>query len=175
MPDNNTGRRSFLAAAPLLTSLVQRTVAQQSKSAAPVSKLDANERTVIASVLPKVGVGHTAPLFFQNVSRALFPVSLALWTSLAFDYIARLSIGGTHLTYSYLKQFAVLPPSAFGPPDIAFVTPRVLELTYTSCSLKLWAEDLGYPGAPFAWDEDRRALLRAEPSVPISMRHLPRP
>ena len=92
-------------------------------------------------------------------------MSLALWTSLAFDYVARLSIGGTHLTYSYLRQFAVLAPSVFGTPDIAFVTPRVLELTYTSCSLKLWAEDLGHLGAPFVWDEDRRALLRAELDV----------
>jgi hypothetical protein len=48
------------------------------------------------------------------------------------------------------------------PSDPVFITPRVLELTYTSRSLKLWAEDLGHLGAPFAWDEDRRALLRAE-------------
>ena len=121
-----------------------------------------DERTVIASVFPKVGVGHTAPLFFQNVFKSLLPLSLALWTSLIFDYVARMAVGGTHLTYSYLKQFAVLPPSAFEASDIAFVTPRVLELTYTSYSLKLWAEDLGHIGSPFAWDEERRALLRAE-------------
>jgi hypothetical protein len=28
--------------------------------------------------------------------------------------------------------------------------------------MRPWAEDLGYTGKPFAWDEDRRALLRAE-------------
>jgi hypothetical protein len=37
-----------------------------------------------------------------------------------------------------------------------------LELTYTSHSLAPFARDLGYDGPPFAWDEDRRALLRAE-------------
>lgn len=31
--------------------------------------------------------------------------------------------------------------------------------------MKLWAEDLGYSGPPFAWDEDRRAQLRAELDV----------
>jgi len=38
----------------------------------------------------------------------------------------------------------------------------VLELTYTSHAMKLWAEDLGHTGAPFAWNPDRRAILRAE-------------
>lgn len=121
-----------------------------------------NERTVIASVMPLVGVGHTAPLFFQAAPPQLLPVSLAMWTSLPFDYVARLSIGGTHLTYSYLKQFAVLPPSVFAPSDIEFVTGRVLELTYTSRTMRPWAEDLGYNGSPFPWDEGRRAILRAE-------------
>lgn len=38
----------------------------------------------------------------------------------------------------------------------------MLELTYTSHSMRPWAEDLGYTGAPFAFDPDRRAQLRAE-------------
>jgi hypothetical protein len=40
--------------------------------------------------------------------------------------------------------------------------PRVLELTYTSHSMAPFARDLGYDGLPFPWDEERRALLRAE-------------
>jgi hypothetical protein len=47
-------------------------------------------------------------------------------------------------------------------PALAFIVPRVLELTYTSRSMALFARDLGYEGLPFAWDEDRRAVLRAE-------------
>jgi hypothetical protein len=39
---------------------------------------------------------------------------------------------------------------------------RILELTYTSHSMAPFARDLGYDGPPFAWDEGRRALLRAE-------------
>jgi len=121
-----------------------------------------DDRTVIAGVIPRAGVGHTAPLFYLQVPPQFAAISLGLWSSLSLDFVARLSIGGTHLTYSYLKQFAVLPPSAFDSVDSAFVTPRVLELTYTSHSMKAWAEDLGYLGAPFAWNEDRRALVRAE-------------
>lgn len=121
-----------------------------------------DERTVIASVFPKVGVGHTLPLFHLNVSPELTAASLAMWMSIPFDYIARLSVGGTHLTYSYLKQFAVIPPGQFKAREIEFVTSRVLELTYTSHAMRPWVEDLGYTGKSFGWDEERRALLRAE-------------
>jgi hypothetical protein len=38
----------------------------------------------------------------------------------------------------------------------------VLELVYTAYDLKPFAEDMGYHGEPFPWDEARRALLRAE-------------
>lgn len=54
------------------------------------------------------------------------------------------------------------PPVFYTAPRLAFIVPRVLELTYTSHSLAPFARDLGYDGAPFGWDEDRRALLRAE-------------
>lgn len=121
------------------------------------------ERTVIASVFPKVGVNHKLPLFYlPQSSPYTASVFLATMSSLSFDYIARQKIGGTSLTYSYLKQFIAHPPSAFSTDDLAFITPRVLELTYTSHAMKPWAEDLGYSGRPFAWDEDRRALARAE-------------
>ncbi|URI16139.1 Eco57I restriction-modification methylase domain-containing protein [Brevundimonas albigilva] len=123
------------------------------------------ERTVIADVFPKVGVGHTMPIFYLNGNAELAAAHLAMWLSLTFDFIARLSIGGTHLTYSYLKQFAALPPSTFSKNDLNFIRPRVLELTYTSHAMKSWAEDLGYSGKPFAWDDDRRAQLRAELDV----------
>ena len=38
----------------------------------------------------------------------------------------------------------------------------MLELTYTSESLRPYAADLGDTGQPFAWNEDRRTQLRAE-------------
>jgi hypothetical protein len=40
--------------------------------------------------------------------------------------------------------------------------PKALELTYTSEAMRPFAQELGYSGPPFAWDPDRRALLRAE-------------
>jgi hypothetical protein len=121
-----------------------------------------NERTVIASVIPKVAMGHTAPQFFLNVDAELSGAFLANLSSIVLDFVARQKIGGTHLTFGYLNQFPVLPPTAFSKDDLAFIRPRLLELTYTSHAMRPWAEDLGYSGNPFAWDEDRRAQLRAE-------------
>jgi len=40
--------------------------------------------------------------------------------------------------------------------------PRVLELTYTAWDLEPFAQDCGWPGPPFRWDEERRFLLRCE-------------
>jgi hypothetical protein len=55
-----------------------------------------------------------------------------------------------------------LPPSFYDKKNLSLIVPRVLELIYTSRSLAPFARDLGYNGPPFAWNEDRRALLRAE-------------
>jgi len=121
-----------------------------------------DERTVISSTIPRVAVGHTAPLFFVEQPARLAACFLANWNVLALDYVARQKVGGTHLTYGYLKQFPMLPPAAYDKDSQAFIIPLVLELTYTSHSMAPFARDLGHDGPPFAWDEERRALLRAE-------------
>ncbi|MGH7430193.1 MAG: S24 family peptidase, partial [Candidatus Methylomirabilaceae bacterium] len=40
--------------------------------------------------------------------------------------------------------------------------PRVLELVYTAWDLETFAQDCGWYGPPFRWDEERRFLLRCE-------------
>jgi len=120
------------------------------------------ERTVIASVMPLAGVGHTMPLLSTTTSAQRTAALLANLCSLTLDYCARVKVGGTHLTYGYLKQFPVLPPERYTDTDLTFIVPRVLELTYTSHDLSGWAHELGFEGEPFAFEPDRRAGLRAE-------------
>lgn len=121
------------------------------------------ERTLIASVFPKVGTGDTLLLKYPVVENAKVCAALnALLCSLTLDYICRQKIGGTHLKYNVFKQNVVLSPSTFSAADLTFIIPHVLELTYTSHSMRPWAEDLGYIGRPFVWDEVRRVELRAE-------------
>jgi hypothetical protein len=122
-----------------------------------------DERSVIASILPWAGVGHTMPLMFPSkVLPAHIAALLANLDSLVYDFVARQKIGGTHLTYSYLKQFPTLPPDAYREADLAYIVPRVLELAYTAHDLKPFAEDLGYDGEPFPWNPDRRHQLKCE-------------
>jgi hypothetical protein len=118
--------------------------------------------SVIATALPRIASNHKLPLFFCKGREKTQHVLLANLNSLVLDYTAKQKIAGTNLTYFYLKQFPILPPSFYTAPRLAFITPRVLELTYTSHSLAPFARDLGHDGPPFAWDEERRALLRAD-------------
>ena len=70
------------------------------------------ERTSVFSILPFVAVGHTAPLVFftPDIEPIQIACFLANMNSLILDYLARQKVGGSHLTYGYLKQFPVLPP-----------------------------------------------------------------
>ena len=80
----------------------------------------------------------------------------------AFDYVVRQKVGGTHLNFYLVKQLPVIPPHTYTPALLDFITPRVLELTYTAWDLQPFARDLGYEGAPFVWDDQRRFLMRCE-------------
>jgi hypothetical protein len=119
-------------------------------------------RTVISAILPLTAVGHKFPLFFSEADPRLVCSLVANLSSLVLDYVARQKLGGTSLTFNYLFQLPVLPPERYSTSDLEFIASRVLELTFTSYSLIPFARDLGFEGDPFTWDEDRRALLRAE-------------
>lgn len=123
-----------------------------------------NERTVVGGMFPKVGVGNNLPIWSpsSNVPAGKVASLCGLFTSLTFDFISRHKVGGTHLNFFIAQQLPALPPESFSESDDTFASQRVLELTYTSHAMRPWAEDLGYSGAPFAFDPDRRAQLRAE-------------
>lgn len=124
-------------------------------------------RTVIASAIPRYGVGHTSPVMLPKAGAGAF--LLGNLCSFVLDYAARQKVGGTHLTYGILKQLPILPPNVYeGSPGwchdslSTWILPRVLELTYTAWDLAGFARDHGYEGPPFRWDTDRRFWLRAE-------------
>ena len=121
-----------------------------------------NERTVISTVIPYAGVGHTAPILLSRQEPKKVAALLANMNSIILDYVARQKIGGLHLTYGYLKQFPILPPNYYSVLQLDFIVKRVLELTYTAYDLQPWAKDIGYNGNPFVYSPDRRAQLRAE-------------
>lgn len=127
-------------------------------------------RTVVATVVPAVGVGHTLPVLFTDTPPVQRAALLACLNSFVLDYAARQKVGGTHLTYGFIKQFPVLSPASFeqrciwshSQSVVEWIRPRVLELVYTAHDLAGFARDLGYEGPPFRWNTARRAQIRAE-------------
>lgn len=102
------------------------------------------ERTGIFSLLPCVGVGHTAPLlyFSDGVSAPLIACLLANLDSLTFDYVSRQKIGGTHLTYFILNQLPVLPPASYSTDQVGFIVPRALELACTAWDVQPFLDEM---------------------------------
>ncbi|MCX4617869.1 Eco57I restriction-modification methylase domain-containing protein [Streptomyces mirabilis] len=119
-----------------------------------------DERTMIDSVIPLAATGHTFPIIFMRKPELGGILSAAL-ASLAFDYVTRQKVGGTHLTYAYMMQLPLFRPECLIPHG-SFITQRSLELTYTAYDLAPFARDQGDAGAPFRWDEERRTIIRAE-------------
>jgi len=125
-----------------------------------------NVRSLVAGLLPTVGVGNSFALATSADSNTLLA---ATWSSLAMDFVVRKKLSGSHVNFYILQQLACPPPSVFdATPDwldqplSRWLTPRVLELTYTTHSLAGLAHGSGDDGAPFHWVPERRQQIRAE-------------
>ena len=128
-----------------------------------------DERTFLTNNLPKSGVGNSAPVIDYSNARSLASaLVLANMNSLPLDWSARFSVGGINMNFFIVKQLPVLPPDTYlnegrtGHPYVQLIVPRVLELTYTSEEMEGFANDLGFDGLPFPWNDERRHCLRCE-------------
>jgi len=127
-----------------------------------------NERTLVMAVMPRVGLGNTLSLAL--IKSDLAWCLAACLSSFVSDYAARQRLGGTHLNMRILRQVPALTPKQLKvrcpwnklESVHHFLLPRVLELTYTAWDLEAFAQDCGWSGPPFRWDEERRFLLRCE-------------
>jgi hypothetical protein len=132
-----------------------------------------DQRTLIASTLPRVAVGHKFLLLLSKMPPSVRLFLLANMDSFVLDYCARQKTGGTSMSYFVLRQLPVLSPDYFGksspfashPTPLtvqAWLMPRILELVYTAYDLTPLARDCSDDGPPFVWDDDRRFELRCE-------------
>jgi hypothetical protein len=101
-----------------------------------------NERTFIASILPRVGVGNNAPLLLSARPSLEVAALCANLSVVVFDFVVRQKAGGTHLNFFIVKQLPILLPDRFGAKELAFIVPRVLELVYTSWDIKAFPDDV---------------------------------
>ena len=126
-------------------------------------------RTFVPAVLPTTAIGDKFLLAFPS-DPADGPLLHAVWSSLVFDYVSRQKISGANIKSFIIKQLACPIPSTFADPTpwrpdrslAEWVTPYVLELSYTSWRLQPYAREMKDGGTPFRWDLERRALLRAD-------------
>lgn len=123
----------------------------------------ANEKTMIPAALPVRACGDTLLLLFSGIGDGrLRSCLLGNLCSLITDYVAKQKVGGTHVKNHVVKQLPVLPPEFYSSANCQFVSSRVLELTFSSTSMSKFAAELGYNGPPYRWDDQRRAVLKAE-------------
>lgn len=166
-----------------------------------------NERTFLTTILPKSAIGHSTPVYFSNQSAISKSSLLGCLNSIVYDYCVRQKLGGINVTFGYVQQFPVIPPSSYNTRTLENIVPRIIELIFTAWDIKSFADDLwneadvnlrtvitnqweenqattgghtwsppewcedygkkpeevdGCPLPPFKWDEERRALLKAE-------------
>jgi hypothetical protein len=133
-------------------------------------------RTMIASMVPRSGVGNTAPLITPRQIGEYRESSVLLLgnlNSIILDYVLRQKAQSTHVNWYIVEQLPVLAPTqyarSFGLKTAAeIIKPAVLELTYTAHDMAPFARDMGYLDdkgdvlPPFTWDEARRLRLRAK-------------
>ncbi len=131
-----------------------------------------NVRTIIAAFVPRTGVDNTLPLIVPDEGKATenynghAPLLLANLNSFVFDFIARQKVQGQHLNWFIVEQVPVIPPATYVTrirreriSDL--IRAEVLRLTYTATDMRFFAEDMGYGGEPFRWDEDERRHCQA--------------
>ena len=126
-------------------------------------------RTMVASIFPVVGCGHTLPILVSgdealNADNATCVV--ANLNSVCFDFVTRQKVQGTHLTWYTVEQLPVISQESydrkFGVKTAReIVGDHVLRLTYTANDMIPFARDMGYDGPPFIWNEEERRHLRA--------------
>ncbi|MFA6402886.1 MAG: DUF433 domain-containing protein [Salinivirgaceae bacterium] len=157
-----------------------------------------NERTVISSIIPKIGVGNSANIALINDPLKAVHL-LATFNSFLTDFIAQTKVGNQNFNIYIIEQLPILPFDATILSST--IIEKVIELVYTSWDIKAFADDVwkeadndlkaaiktqweenktdtgghewnppewceidpeGCPLPPFRWDEDRRAVLKAE-------------
>lgn len=133
-----------------------------------------NERTFISAIFPTVGFGNKIPLLRSTDGSRDEYLLCANFNSIIFDFITRQKIQGQTLNLFIVEQLPVIPPKTYRATRFgkktAFdaVKEAIVELTYTSHDMMPFAKELGYVAkngetkSPFAWNEDRRANLRAK-------------
>ena len=147
-----------------------------------------NMRGMIAAILPSVGIGHNMSSYAPIISKhneeqpidewlkvaekemadykEVLPFIVANFNSFIYDFLCRQKMQGQHISSYIVKQLPIIPVADYSKKigkKIAadIVRSHVLQLTYTATDMAGFADDMGYKGNPFIWDETKRLHLQA--------------
>ena len=120
-----------------------------------------DERTIIASVLPKCCPAYSFNTFIISQRKIENLFYLGSFNSFIIDYVSRLKLGGANVTWVFQKQ---IPLPCFIEQNTLCnqICKSVLEIVYTAWDLENFAAECGYIAPPFVFDNDRRFLIRCE-------------
>jgi len=131
-----------------------------------------NQRTMIASFIPTVGVINSAPLirFGEEINPTLQCCLLANLNAFVLDYVARQKIGNVNLNFFLVEQFPMFPPDFYAdrcPWDNRqtlenWISNRVLKLTCTSNDMKPLAKAAQFDPPIHKWNPPERLDLQAQ-------------
>jgi hypothetical protein len=141
-----------------------------------------DERSGIYSAIPRAAVGDSE--FLMTIGRgetSVKVVLLGILNSLCYDYVVRQKVGGANFSFFIAKQLPIpqptllMRPSCFAQETACpnWYRNRVLELTYTAYDLAPLANDCGFDGPPFLWDDERRFEIRCELDAAFFHLYLP--
>lgn len=131
-----------------------------------------NQRTMIAAMIPLVGVANSAPLVLtdETISPRQQCCLLANLNSLPLDYVARQKVGGVHLNFFIVEQLPMFPPDRYAEKCPwhsrqtlrKWISDRVLKLTCTANDMIPLADAADFSPQVHKWNPRERKKLRAE-------------
>jgi hypothetical protein len=131
-----------------------------------------NQRTMIAAMIPHVGVVNSAPLVLtgDDIGPRQGCCLLANLNSFPYDFVARQKVGGVHLNFFIVEQMPTFPPDRYAercPWDKRqtlekWLSERVLKLSCTADDLRPLGEAAGFDPPVHKWNPRERAELTDE-------------
>ncbi|HEY2837842.1 MAG TPA: hypothetical protein VGJ26_01745, partial [Pirellulales bacterium] len=135
-----------------------------------------NERTMIASFIPRSAVTNKFVLLLNDNSARLEACLLANLNSFVFDYATRQKIGGITLNFFIVEQLPTLPPDTYAEKCRwskretleHWISERVLKLSCTADDMKPLAQACEFSGAEgegiqkwSEWNSVRNSMRRS--------------
>jgi len=131
-----------------------------------------DERTMVACILPFMPTSSSW-IHAVGPNACDLLILTSIFNSFPFDYLLRNSLSQPSLPQSLVEQIRAPNRTAQLERLLPYLMSLTLVLTYTAWDLEAFAQDCGWDGPPFRWDEERRFLIRGELDAAFFHLYLP--